>query len=115
MLISIYHIGLFGQTFSGEYLYKYKLSDSDFGCEVVLRLDPKYDTEPYMYCKPINAIIQEYEERNLPVIRNLFIYSSIVFNNCGISLTDFLNRCKLIPSFSKYENDMQKYLILAGQ
>lgn len=63
------------------------------------------------YCSSVIAV---YEKRNLPVAKNIIRY--FMWNFGAYPLFDLqfeINRCKKQePGFDKYEEDIQKYLVL---
>jgi hypothetical protein len=59
-----------------------------------------------------NSIINVYEERDLLVALNLVLFFIWYNKDCG-DMNNQIELCKkLVPDFAKYEEDIQKYLIL---
>ncbi len=89
--------------------YEYKIIDSDWiAVNVISLLD---------YQVPVGveiAVILEYEKRNLSVGRNLYVCIQYIAENYGYSLNQLIRWNKQInPYFSKYEKEIQKYLIFS--
>jgi hypothetical protein len=109
MFISYEYIKYLGyNSKTKEYSYQYRIIDSDFeevavGVGVVVAVEVRVGV----------AVIDAYEKRNLPVAPNLmkaiFCFSKIYGYTVGniIAWNKQYN-----PKFSKYEKDIEKYLIL---
>jgi hypothetical protein len=84
----------------GRHKYQYKIVDSDFEKEI------KAGTSIIL------AVIEVYEKRNLPVAPNLIKAILWLCNEQNYSINDILDWYGNDPKFTKYEKELEKYLIL---
>lgn len=102
----ISHLGFDEKT--KQYSYRYKIIDSDFEAEGVA-----YGFAVALGAEIVNAVIQEYSKRNLNIAANLI--KAIKYHNkqCGYSVNTIIEYNKKHNSeFSKYEKELEKYLLL---
>lgn len=82
---------------------QHKVIDSDFTQYV------NANSSDSSYC---NSIIQVYEERDLPVGKNLALFFKW-YNDEYYNINKHIELCKKqVPYLLKYKDDMEKYLVL---
>ena len=89
-----------------EYRYQYKITDSDFE-EVVVGVEVGVGLGVGV------AVIDTYEKRNLNVAANLMKAFVWGVKTYGWTIADLISyNKKYNPKFAKYEDDLQKYMVL---
>ena|SRR5271165_1486061 len=86
---------------------EYTLYDTDFIDHQ--RVDLIKSSNPYVF-ECIELIIITYEKRNLNVAYNIALW---LMNTYTTKIEEYIEECKkILPEYSKYANDVEKYLIL---
>ena len=93
------------------YSWEYEITDSEFGTVEVVITPPATVLAPPSLMGMV--VINEYEERNLPVAANLMkaILFSHKYYNWPIADIIYWNK-QGNPKFSKYEKELEKYFSL---
>jgi hypothetical protein len=95
--------------------YSYLLKDSKFE-EIFHAYDfnclNKDNTARDARSKIVSGIIKIYEKRNLPVAANLALLILYETKYYLCSVNDVMIWIKVCPEYTKYKNDIDKYIIL---
>jgi hypothetical protein len=82
-----------------KYRFSFEITDTDF-CALV-RANSYWE-----------AVIQEYEKRNLNVAKNLVLLHKYIIQRNPIYLTDKLYKYMMAKSNGKYDKEIEKYMLL---
>src|SRR5258708_11925111 len=119
MFISVsYHKYLGSKTTPKEISWEYKVVDSEFEVLWVGSVSPPDNLNdlkiiPVIEASIMNAVIKVYEKKNLNVAANLIkalLYQSKISYSSIADIIEY-NK-KYNPKFAKYEEEINKYLIL---
>lgn len=93
-----------------ENLYEFVITDSDFYTSIFIK---ELGDAEYLICEYGAAVIQTYEKRNLSVPLNLILAAKYLNFHYECSFEEIFS-CwrRYTPEYNKYEEDMQKYLVL---
>ena len=111
MLISFLYLKSLGRIeVTGLYRYQYKITDSEFGNSISEGSGGMGGVYAEGIC---SAVINEYEKRGLPVVINLIKCMLFTHKISDWQIEDIITYNKIYtPGFSKYEKDIEKYLLL---
>jgi hypothetical protein len=100
MFLSYEYLGYLGHDpKTNEYLWEYKIVDSEFGEGVGVGVGV--------------AVIQEYSKRNLTVAPNLVRAMQLVSKKYGYSIQQIIDWNKQYnPLYKQYQEEVDKYLTL---
>jgi hypothetical protein len=91
------------------YTYEYKIVDSDWGAVAV---GVEVGVGGGVGVAVAVGVVEEYEKKNLPVAKNLFLCMKYYATKYGYTLSQVISWNKQYnPHYSKYEEEINKYLL----